>query len=79
MATVLFIGDIMNVNEGLLPCPFCGGTPKLHTDGITAIICAGCGMIVNNQHRSAIKLKGQWNCRAHFWHSPLPKITDYQE
>ena len=50
-------GDVM------LPCPFCGGKPKIYTDGITLIICTDCGISVSNQERSVIKLKGQWNKR----------------
>ena len=47
----------------LKPCPFCGGEVKLHTQGITVIVCKDCGLSVNNQERSIIKLTGQWNTR----------------
>lgn len=51
------------VMRDLKPCPFCGGKAKLFTDGLTAIMCSGCSMVVSNYERSIIKLTGQWNSR----------------
>lgn len=53
-----------NLRENLKPCPFCGGSAELYTDGLTAILCTDCGMSVGNFERSIIKLTDQWNRRA---------------
>jgi hypothetical protein len=53
----------MGYEQIIKPCPFCGGKAKLHTDGITTIICTDCGMMVSNQERGIAKLRGQWNHR----------------
>lgn len=47
----------------LKPCPFCGGDPVLHTDGVTAISCSKCRIVCSNSERGIGKLVGLWNTR----------------
>ena len=48
---------------GLKPCPFCGGSAILRTDGLPDIKCMNCYVTISNGERSIIKLKDQWNYR----------------
>ena len=56
----------------LEPCPFCGSSVQLRTDGITTIVCAGCGIFVSTQYRSIKKIMDVWNKRAHHWPPTIP-------
>ena len=49
---------------GLERCPFCGGTATLHTDGLTVIVCNGCGIYFSNGKRSMRLLSERWNMRS---------------
>jgi hypothetical protein len=56
-----------DINDMLLPCPFCGEIPRIfYWPEYTMIVCQNCGIYQNINHYSDEKAIKAWNTRINY-------------